>query len=78
MAFMAPVLPPYTETRSKTMSFNPETLIHDLILLCSLAASIFVKNPASQQHAAELIDAVNTHLLPLIDKATGKAITSGS
>ena len=60
------------------MKFNLETLIHDLIAFGFLAASIFVKNPASQEHAAKIIGALNDHLLPLIDPATGKAVTPGS
>jgi len=60
------------------MAFSLETLIHDLVALGILAASIFVKNPASQAHAAQIISVVQNDLLPLIDPATGKAKTPGA
>lgn len=41
-------------------------VLHDVIAAGILAASIFVKNPAHQQTAASLINAVNT-LMPMLD-----------
>jgi len=61
-----------------SFKFNLETLLHDLIAFGIVAASIFVKNPASQAHAAQIISIVQNDLLPLIDPATGKALTPGS
>ena len=43
-----------------------DTVLHDVILTGILAASIFVKNPAHQQTAASLIQAVQ-QLLPVLD-----------
>lgn len=43
-----------------------DTILHDVIATGILAASIFVKNPAHQQTAANLINAVQT-LLPMLD-----------
>lgn len=43
-----------------------DTILHDVIATGILAASIFVKNPASQQTAANLINAVQ-QLLPMLD-----------
>lgn len=43
-----------------------DTILHDIIAGGILAATIFVKNPNSQQKAALMIDAVN-RLLPMLD-----------
>ena len=43
-----------------------ETLLHAIIALGITAASMFVKNPASQQHAATVVNAVNG-LMPVVD-----------
>lgn len=55
------------------MAFNLDTLLHDLIVFATIAASIFIKNPNSQVHAAQLLGVAN-QLLPLIDPQTGKPI----
>lgn len=44
-----------------------DTILHDVIAAGILAATIFVKNPASQQKASALIDAVS-RLLPMLDQ----------
>ena len=44
-----------------------DEILHALILLGITAASIFVKNPNSQQHAVSIINAVNSTVLPLAD-----------
>lgn len=44
-----------------------DTILHALILTSITAASIFVKNPKSQDHAASIINVVNSNLLPLAD-----------
>lgn len=43
-----------------------DSIFHDVITAGLIAASIFVKNPASQQHAAQIIQAVNP-LIQMID-----------
>ena len=45
-----------------------DEILHALILLGITAASIFIKNPNTQQHAATIINAVNTTVLPLADE----------
>ena len=49
--------------QQKTMGINvgevSDTILHDILLMGALAASIFVKNPAHQQTAGLLINAVN-------------------
>ena len=44
-----------------------DEILHALVLLGITAASIFIKNPNSQQHAASIINAVNTTVLPIAD-----------
>ena len=45
-----------------------DVILHALVLLGITAASIFVKNPNSQQHAASIINATNQLVLPLADQ----------
>ena len=45
-----------------------DEILHGLILVGMTAASIFVKNPASQQHAATIIDLLNKVILPLAEE----------
>jgi hypothetical protein len=47
-----------------------DSILHAVIAAGIVAASIFVKNPNSQQHAATVIGAVNT-LLPMVDASLG-------
>lgn len=44
-----------------------DEILHALVILGITAASIFVKNPNSQQHAASIINATNQVVLPLAD-----------
>ncbi len=45
-----------------TATLNTSLLLHDLILTGLTAASIFVKNPASQEKAGVLINLINSIL----------------
>lgn len=60
---------PTTQTPSKAATIT-DAVLHDVLLLGALAASIFVKNPAHQQTAGLLINAVN-NVLQTIDKQLG-------
>lgn len=44
-----------------------DEILHALVLLGITAATIFVKNPNSQQHAASFINATNQVILPVVD-----------
>jgi hypothetical protein len=44
-----------------------DAILHALVILGISAASIFVKNPNSQQHAVSIINLVQTEVLPLAD-----------
>lgn len=44
-----------------------DEILHALVILGITAASIFVKNPNSQAHAASIINATNQVVLPLAD-----------
>jgi hypothetical protein len=54
------------------MTQTLSTILHDLFLVTVTAASIFVKNPNSQQQAASLISLANG-LLNQVDPETGAA-----
>jgi flagellar biosynthesis protein FlhB len=43
-----------------------DEVLHDILLMGALAASIFVKNPVHQQVAGQLINAVNTVLQTVV------------
>lgn len=45
-----------------------DVILHDLIFLGMSAANIFVKNPNSRQHAANIIDLVQNTILPVADQ----------
>ena len=49
-----------------------DEILHALIFAGISAASIFVKNPSSQQHAATLINLVQGTLVPLADSLLNK------
>lgn len=53
-----------------------DTILHDVLIAGSLAASIFVKNPAHQQAAASMINAVNVLLKFLDPQLTGQPTTT--
>jgi len=42
-------------------------LLHGIVALGIGAANIFVKNPESRQHAGQIVDLVNSEVLPLAD-----------
>ncbi len=49
-----------------------DEILHGLITAGIMAASIFVKNPNSRQHAASIINVVNSTVLPLADDLLSK------
>ncbi len=53
---------PQPTSPNRTATLNPSLLLHDLILTGLTAASIFVKNPASQEKAGVLINLINSIL----------------
>lgn len=59
-----------TDTTADTTS-NSELnqILQALFSIGILAASLFVKNPTSQQHAQSVIDLLNKEVIPQIDKA---------
>ena len=50
-----------------TSTSKLDEILHALVLLGITAASMFVKNPNSQQHAVSIINATNQIVLPLVD-----------
>lgn len=54
-----------------------DTILHDVIAFGVVAASIFVKNPASQQHAVTIIQAIQP-LLAMIDNQLVPATTAAT
>jgi hypothetical protein len=48
-----------------------DAVLHDVLFLGSIAASIYVKNPGHQQQAAALISAIS-QLLPVLDSQLNK------
>jgi hypothetical protein len=44
-----------------------DEILHDIFVIGISAASIFVKNPNSQQHAASIINLLNATVLPIAD-----------
>jgi len=61
-----------TTTTSATNSVGAtvDAIVHDLLAVAIAAASIFVKNPASQQLAANLANMATNVLLPIVDSAS--------
>lgn len=55
-----------TTPTKETAGQIADTILHDVITAGILAASIFVKNPASQQKAANIMQAIQ-QLLPMLD-----------
>jgi hypothetical protein len=55
-----------------------DTILHDVLIAGTLAASIFVKNPAHQQTAGAMINAVNVLLKFLDPQLTGTTPTPGT
>lgn len=45
-----------------------DAILHDIFLVGIAAASIFVKNPNSQQHAASIVNMLNSTVLPIADE----------
>lgn len=50
-----------------------DEVLHDVLLMGALAASVFVKNPVHQAIAGSLINAVNELLQHIDPQLTGKA-----
>jgi len=44
-----------------------DAILHDIFTVGISAAAIFVKNPNSQQHAASIIQLLQTSVLPVAD-----------
>jgi len=44
-----------------------DQILHDVFIVGISAASLFVKNPNSQQHAASIIDLLNRVVMPIAD-----------
>lgn len=54
-------------TTPLTSTSKLDEILHALVLLGITAASLFVKNPNTQAHAASIINATNQVVLPLAD-----------
>lgn len=63
---LTPTPAPAVTTTKPTAGEIIDTVLHDVILTGVLAASIFVKNPAHQQTASLIINAIS-QLLPQLD-----------